>query len=87
MFGGWLQRKGPGSAAYALLLLLSGAGHAAWAVPTDNIVYQTPNTFDPHSGPALLIHHLSLFVIANYGRDFYRRRLPLVLCRGPLPPA
>ena len=63
MSGGWLQRKGPGSAAYALLLLLSCAGHAAWAAPTDNIVYQTPNTFEPHSGPALLIHHLSLFVI------------------------
>ncbi len=63
MFGGWLQRKGPGPAAYALLLLFSLAGHAAWAVPSDNIVYQTPNTFDPHSGPALLIHHLSLFVI------------------------
>ncbi len=63
MSGRWLQRKGPGSAAYALLLLLSSAGHAAWAAPTDNIVYQTPNTFEPHSSPALLIHHLSLFVI------------------------
>jgi cytochrome c oxidase subunit II len=63
MSGGWLQREGPGSAAYALLLLLSGAGHAAWAAPTDNIVYQTPSTFAPHSGPALLIHHLSLFVM------------------------
>src|ERR1700734_918291 len=63
MSGRWLQRKGPGSAAYALLLLLSCAGHAAWAVPTDNIVYQTPSIFDPHSGPALLIHHLSLFVM------------------------
>ena len=70
MFGGWLQRKGPGSAAYALLLLLSSAGHAAWAAPTDNIVYQTPSTFDPHSGPALLIHHLSLFVMQITGAIF-----------------
>ena len=61
MFRGWLQRKGPGSAAYALLFLLSGA--AAWGAPSDSIVYQTPSTFDPHSGPALMIHHLSLFVI------------------------
>jgi cytochrome c oxidase subunit II len=63
MSGGWQKRKGPGSAAYALLLLLSRAGHAAWAAPADNIVYQTPNTFVPHSGPAHLIHNLSLFVI------------------------
>ena len=46
-----------------MLLLLSHAGHAAWGAPTDNIVHQTPSTFDPHSGPALMIHHLSLFVI------------------------
>ena len=70
MSGGWLQRKGPGSAVYALLLLLSSAGHAAWALPTDNIVYQTPSTFDPHSGPALLIHHLSLFVMQITGAIF-----------------
>ncbi len=70
MSGRWLQRKGPGSAAYALLLLLSSAGHAAWAAPTDNIVYQTPSTFDPHSGPALLIHHLSLFVMQITGAIF-----------------
>jgi heme/copper-type cytochrome/quinol oxidase subunit 2 len=70
MSGGWLQRKGPGSAAYALLLLLSGAGHAAWALPTDNVVYQTPSIFEPHSGPALLIHHLSLFVMQITGAIF-----------------
>jgi cytochrome c oxidase subunit 2 len=70
MFGGWLQRKGPGPAAYALLLLLCRAGHPAWAVPTDNIVYQTPSIFDPHSGPAQLIHHLSLFVIEITGAIF-----------------
>jgi cytochrome c oxidase subunit 2 len=63
MFAGWLQRKGLGPAAYALLLLLNQAGHAAWGAPSDNIVYQTPSTFDPHSGPALMIHHLALFVI------------------------
>jgi cytochrome c oxidase subunit II len=61
MFRGWLHRKGPGPAAYALLFLLSGA--VAWGAPTDSIVHQTPSTFDPHSGPALMIHHLSLFVI------------------------
>jgi cytochrome c oxidase subunit II len=61
MFRGWLQRRGPRPAAYALLFLLSGA--AAWGAPANSIVYQTPNTFDPHSGPALMIHHLSLFVI------------------------
>lgn len=44
MFGRWLQRKGPGKAAYALLLLLSSVGHAAWAAPGDNIVHQTPST-------------------------------------------
>jgi cytochrome c oxidase subunit II len=70
MFGRWLQRKGPGLAAYALLLLC-GASHAAWAAPTDNIVYQTPSTFDPHSGPALLIHHLSLFVMQITGAIFF----------------
>jgi cytochrome c oxidase subunit 2 len=70
MGGGWLQRKGPGPAAYALLLLLSSVGHAAWAVPTDDIVYQTPSTFDPHSGPAQLIHNLSLFVIQITGAIF-----------------
>ena len=61
MFAGWPQRKGPGPAAYALLFLLSCA--AAWGAPIDSVVYQTPSTFDPHSGPALMIHHLSLFVI------------------------
>jgi cytochrome c oxidase subunit 2 len=70
MSGGWRMRKWPGSAAYALLLLLSVAGRAAWAVPSDNIVYQTPSTFQPHSGPALLIHHLSLFVIQITGAIF-----------------
>jgi cytochrome c oxidase subunit II len=63
MFRGRPQRKGPGPAAYALLLLLSQAAHAAWGLPTDTVVHQTPSTFDPHSGPALMIHHLSLFVI------------------------
>src|ERR1700691_1200705 len=70
MSAGRLQRKGSGSAAYALLLLLSCAGHAAWAAPVDNVVYQTPSTFDPHSGPALLIHHLSLFVMQITGAIF-----------------
>jgi cytochrome c oxidase subunit 2 len=46
---------------YALLFLLSCA--AAWGAPTDSVVHQTPSTFDPHSGPALMIHGLSLFVI------------------------
>ena len=68
MFRGRLQRKGPGPAAYALLFLLSCA--AAWAAPDSNIVYQTPSTFDPHSGPALMIHHLSLFVIQITGTIF-----------------
>jgi cytochrome c oxidase subunit 2 len=63
MLLGWLQRKRPRRAADALLLLLSLAGHAAWAAPTDNIIYQTPSTFDAHSGPAQLIQHLSFFVI------------------------
>lgn len=70
MSAGWRQRNGPGSAAYALLLLMSVAGHAAWAAPSDNIVHQTPSTFQPHSGPALLIHHLSLFVIQITGAIF-----------------
>jgi cytochrome c oxidase subunit 2 len=61
MFCRWLQRNGPGPAAYAMLFLLSAA--VAWGAPTDSIVHQTPSTFDPHSGPALMIHHLSLFVI------------------------
>jgi cytochrome c oxidase subunit 2 len=64
------QRKGPGSAAYALLLLMSCIAHTAWAVPSDNIVYQTPSTFAPHSGPAHLIHNLSLFVIQITGAIF-----------------
>jgi cytochrome c oxidase subunit 2 len=63
MFGGWQERKGPGSAVFALLLLLSCASHAAWGAPTNNIVYQSPNTFDPHSGPARMIERLSFFVI------------------------
>src|ERR1700733_151774 len=70
MSGSWLQRKGPGSAEYALLLLLSSAAHAAWGAPTDKVVYQTPSTFDPHSGPAFLIHHLSLFVMQITGTIF-----------------
>jgi cytochrome c oxidase subunit 2 len=70
MSGGWLQRKGPGLAAYALLLLLSSAGHAAWAAPTDKVVYQTPSIFEPHSGPAQTIYHLSLFVMQITGAIF-----------------
>src|ERR1700683_2771464 len=70
MSGRWLQRKGPGSAAYALLLLLSSAGHAAWAAPTDKVVYQTPSIFEPHSGPAQTIYHLSLFVMQITGAIF-----------------
>ena len=61
MFRGRLQRKGPWSAAYALLFLLSCA--AAWGAPTDSIVSQTPSIFDPHSGPAQTIEHLSFFVL------------------------
>src|ERR1700730_4356261 len=68
MFRGWLQRRGPGPAACALLFLLSGA--AAWGAPSDSIVYQTPSTFDAHSGPGLMIHHLSLFVIQITGATF-----------------
>jgi cytochrome c oxidase subunit 2 len=64
MFRGWLQRIVPGPAAFALLLLLVGAAaHAAWGAPTNSIVYQTPNTFAPHSGPARMIEHFSFFVI------------------------
>src|SRR6201996_6841301 len=70
MFGGWLQRRGPGKAAYALLLLLSSVAHAAWGLPTDTVVHQTPSTFDPHSGPAHMIHNLSLFVIQITGAIF-----------------
>jgi cytochrome c oxidase subunit 2 len=53
-----------------MLLLLSSAGHAAWGAPTDTIVYQTPSTFQPHSGPAQMIHHLSLFVMQITGAIF-----------------
>ena len=87
MSGGWLQRKGPGSAAYALLLLLSSAGHAAWGVPTDTVVHQTPSIFEPHSGPALMIHHLSFFVHSNHGRDFYRGGFAFGVRYRPLPAA
>jgi cytochrome c oxidase subunit II len=58
-----LHRQGPRRATYALLLLLSQAAHAAWGLPTDTVVHQTPSIFDPHSGPAQMIHHLSLFVM------------------------
>ena len=61
MFRERLQRKGPWSAAYALLFLLSCA--AAWGAPTDSIVQQTPSIFSPHSGPAQMIDHLSFFVL------------------------
>jgi cytochrome c oxidase subunit II len=70
MSGRSLHRKGTLRAAYALLLLLSRAGHAAWGAPTDNAVYQTPSTFNPHSGPAQMIHHLSLFVMQITGVIF-----------------
>jgi cytochrome c oxidase subunit II len=70
MSGRSLHRKGTLRAAYALLLLLSRAGHAAWGAPTDNVVYQTPSTFNPHSGPAQMIHHLSLFVMQITGVIF-----------------
>jgi cytochrome c oxidase subunit II len=70
MFGRWLQRQGPRKAAYALLILLSCAGHAAWGAPADNIVYQTPSIFEPHSGPAQAIYHLSLFVMQITGAIF-----------------
>ncbi len=59
----WLHRQGPRRASYALLLLLTQAAHAAWGLPTDTVVHQTPSIFDPHSGPAQMIHHLSLFVM------------------------
>lgn len=61
MFRGRVQRTGPWSAAYALLFLLSCA--AAWGAPTDSIVQQTPSIFNPHSGPAQMIEHLSFFVL------------------------
>jgi cytochrome c oxidase subunit 2 len=70
MFAGRHQRKGPGPAAYALLLLLSAAGRAAWAAPTDTVVYQTPSIFNPHSGPAQMIDHLSFFVMQVTGAIF-----------------
>jgi len=70
----WRQRKGPRriarAAAYAFLLLLSCVVHAAWAVPTDTIVHQTPSIFGPHSGPAHMIYNLSLFVIQITGTIF-----------------
>ena len=70
MSAGWRQRTRPGPAAYAGLLLLSSLAHVAWAAPRDSIVYQTPTTFSPQSGPAHLIHNLSLFVIQITGAIF-----------------
>ena len=84
MSGRWLQRNGPGSAAYALLLLLSSAGHAAWGVPTDTVVHQTPSIYETHSGPARMIEHLSFFVLANHSRDFYRGRFAFGVRYRPL---
>ena len=37
---------------------------------SDNLVYQVPSTLHPHSGPAHLIHNLSLFVIQITGAIF-----------------
>src|ERR1700761_1274158 len=65
-----LQRNGAKPAVFALLLLLTLAAHRAWADPTDKIVYQTPSIFSPHSGPAQLIHNLSLFVMEITGLIF-----------------
>jgi cytochrome c oxidase subunit 2 len=70
MFGRRLQRKEPRPAAYALLLLLSSVGHAAWGAPTSNTVYQTPSIFNPHSGPTQMTYHLSLFVLQITGVIF-----------------
>ena len=64
----WLQRRGPGLA--VLLLLQTFAIHLACAAPSDPIVYQTPSIFEPHSGPAVLIHHLSMFVLQITGAIF-----------------
>ena len=70
MPGKWRQHNGPGSAAYALLLLLSCAAHQAWGAPSDHLVYQVPSTLHPQSGPAHLIHNLSLFVMQITGAIF-----------------
>jgi cytochrome c oxidase subunit 2 len=67
MTAGWWKRK---RFSYALLLLLISAAHAAWAAPNSPIVYQTPNIFSPHSGPAKMIEHLSFFVIQVTGAIF-----------------
>ena len=56
--------------AIAALLLLPVLTAHAWAAPSSNIVYQTPSIFDPHSGPALQIRNLSLFVIELTGAIF-----------------
>lgn len=68
MPAGRRRRKGP--AVYALLLLLSCAAHAAWGEPANTVVYQTPNIFKPHSGPAQMIEHLSFFVLQVTGAIF-----------------
>jgi cytochrome c oxidase subunit 2 len=70
MFARSLLRKKPGPAAYLLLFVLSLAAKAAWAAPGNNIVYQTPSIFNPHSGPAQMIENLSLFVIEITGLIF-----------------
>lgn len=67
MAAGWVQRKVP---AYALLVLLSCATHVAWGAPSDKIIYQTPSIFEPHSGPANMIEHLSFFIIETTGAIF-----------------
>jgi cytochrome c oxidase subunit II len=70
MAAGLLPRLGSKRAAFTVLLLLCLVGTAAWALPSDTVVHQTPNTFDPHSGPAQMIHHLSLFVMQITGAIF-----------------
>jgi cytochrome c oxidase subunit II len=63
MAAGLLPRLESKRAAFVVLLLFCLVSTAAWAVPTDTVVHQTPSIFDPHSGPAQMIHHLSLFVM------------------------
>src|ERR1700760_1644796 len=59
--GKWFEHRRLASA--LCLLLVVCAVHAAWAVPSDPVVYQTPSIYSPHSGPANMIAHLSYFVL------------------------